>query len=173
MSKRSLPLSIVIAIGLVAGSMIGVAAQEAPAEFTAEWGFGPTIEAGARVSDEDAVQYSGEVWRPSTVVEATDPRFRGELTNSWNHDDYPDGSNIGAITFTVRNAEGAWLMEPAMALGFPDSEYWPLLNAVFMGEDGYDGLSALVQIETADDGWQLHGYIIDEASLPTVEPYQP
>ena len=89
------------------------------------------------------------------------------------HDDYPDGSTIGAVTFTVRNDEGAWLMEPALALNFPGTDWWPLLGAVFVGEGDYDGLLALVNIETANSRWQLHGYIVDEGSLPTLEPYRP
>ena len=64
-------------------------------------------------------------------------------------------------------------MEPALALGFPDSEWWPLLGAVFVGEGAYDGLLAIVNIETADSRWQLHGYIVDESSVPTLEAYQP
>ena len=32
---------------------------------------------------------------------------------------------------------------------------------------------ALVNIERGGSGWDLHGYIVDEASLPTVEPYRP
>jgi hypothetical protein len=172
MRKLGSPLPIVIAIGLLAGSAVAVTAQEAPVEFTAEWGFGPNIESGARVNDEDAVRYRGDVWRPSTVTESSDPRFRGDLTNSWNHDDYPDGSTIGAVTYTVRNDEGAWIMEPTLTLDFPDPGVtsW---NVVFVGEDAYEGSLALVNIVTVGEGWELHGYIVDASSLPTVEPYQP
>ena len=172
MKKLSLPLSIVITIGLLAGSAVGVTAQEAPVEFTAEWGFGNNIVHGERVDDEDAVRYRGDVWRPSTVTEATDPRFRGELTNSWNHDDYPDGSTIGAVTYTVSNDEGAWIMEPTLTLDFPDPGVasW---NVVFVGEDAYEGSLALVNIVTVGEGWQLHGYIVDESALPMLEAYRP
>ena len=174
MKQSREPLIAALAIGLLAGSSVAVAAQEAPVEFTAEWAFGDSIRSGERVVDEGVTRWQGEVWSPEAAVEATDPRFVGDVTNSWNHDDYEDGSNIGAVTFTVRNDEGAWLMQPHLTLNFPGSGPWPVMDVVFVGEGAYDGLLALVNIVTTSGvGWDLHGYIVDESALPTLEPYQP
>ncbi len=185
MSKISSPLAIAIAIALLAGSAVGVAAQEAPVEFTAEWGTGRVaiVSGEPVVSGDYARQYRGEVWEPWTVTESTDPRFAGDLSVSFNHDEYEDGSTIWAVAFTVHGDEGAWLMEPTVGLRFPGITIPEVLglrfgetrmnDVVFVGEGAYDGLLALVKIERGGSGWDLHGYIVDEASLPTVEPYRP
>ena len=173
MKRIRTTLSAMLVTALLVGPAAGATAQGGPTEFTARWAFGSAMPSGEAVAEDGITKWRGQVWQPRTRTEATDPRFRGEITNSWNHDDYPDGSKIGSVTFTVRNDDGAWIMRPALALEFPGDQWWPLFGAIFDGEGAYDGLLALVNIETADSGFDLRGYIVDEDSLPDLEAYRP
>ena len=149
MTKVRTALLSAIAIGLLAGSTLGVAAQDgaaAPAEFTAEWGF--------------------DAFGCCSIVEpATDPRFVGDVSVTFGSDDYPAAGGLRVITraFHLENEEGIWRGVPQQHLQFPDGTAAGTTQT-FIGERGYAGHYAVVDITTtpgAGGGVELHGYIIE------------
>ena len=70
-----------IAIGLLAGSAAGVAAQEdvavAPVEFTAKVAFGPSVRSETTAVGDGVTMYSGGAWRAGVITGASDPRLHG------------------------------------------------------------------------------------------------
>jgi hypothetical protein len=50
--SRTIPIA-ALATSLLAGSSVGVLAQDPPVEFTAEWAFGPSIASGEVVVEDD------------------------------------------------------------------------------------------------------------------------
>jgi hypothetical protein len=85
MRKATTTLTTAIAIGLLAGSTVGVAAQatetEAPSEFTATWGynFGPGVRPNVNEGS-DPVRSRGYANHPRVIETTGDPRFEGEVT---------------------------------------------------------------------------------------------
>jgi hypothetical protein len=110
-----------VAIGLLAGSAVGVAAQEteteAPTEFTATWdsNFGPPGVRSAVDEGSDPVHSRGYANHPLIIETAGDPRFEGEVTLVVNHDTYPsDGAlRVFNTAFSVENDEGTWRASPS------------------------------------------------------------
>jgi hypothetical protein len=165
----------ILAIGLLAGSAVGVAAQEEtapPVEFSAKWAWGPPIRSDTSEAVAGSVQYRGGAWRPGVLTAATDPRWQGTLSIANNENDYSasGGPLVGIHAFRVENEEGAWQQMPTVALIVPGID--DLVNTgVFVGEGGYEGLIAVVDIATdrAAGTWDLHGYIIDGELPPPPE----
>ena len=169
----------ILALGLLAGSVVGVAAQEggaaaaAPVEFEAQWGFGHELRFETSTSSGvDVVGYRDGAWRPRMLLAASDPRFAGTLTLATNRDDYAlvDGPQVFHGLFRVANDEGAWRQRPALSFNFPDGEAAPTVM-VFDGEAGDAGLTALVS-NTPDPSagtWTLRGYIFEGDMPPAAE----
>ena len=170
----------ILAIGLLAGSVFGVAAQEeeaaaaAPVEFEAQWAFGHELpfEISAGSGVDKVVRYRDGAWRPRVLLAASDPRFQGTPTLATNRDDYAlmDGPQILHGQFRVANDEGAWQQRPALSFNFPDGEAAATVM-VFDGEDGYAGLTVLAS-NTPDPSvgtWTLRGYIFEGDMPPAAE----
>jgi hypothetical protein len=165
----------ILAISLLAGSTLGVVAQDADpeeaVEFTAQWTFGNEIRADVAEAGDGATRYEGGAWRPVARTEATDPRLQGALSVARNSIEYDDGPEIASVVFRIENDDGAWTMTPTISLTDPDLA--PKSDVgVFVGEGDYEGLLAVTRIDT-DRGagtWDLRGYVV-EAGLPPPEPY--
>jgi hypothetical protein len=145
---RSTLISI-LAIGLLAGSAVGVVAQDeatdpaAPVEFTAKWGFSPGC--------------------CSTLEPASDPRFVGDVDATFSADEYlVEGTlRVASRAFHVENDEGAWRGVPLPVLFFPDATASGATQA-FVGEGGYAGSYAVADITTIPgSGVVLHGFIFE------------
>ena len=169
----------ILAAGLLAGSAVGVAAQEeeataaAPVEFEAQWAFGHELRFESSASSGvDVVGYRDGAWRPRVLLAASDPRFQGTLTLATNRDDYAlmDGPQVFHGLFRVANDKGAWQQRPALWFNFPDGEAAPTVM-VFDGEDGYAGLTALVSNnpDPSAGTWTLRGYIFEGDMPPAAE----
>ena len=180
MSKVKNTLVSAMAIGLLAGSAIGVAAQEteteAPSEFTATWdsNFGPPgvrrdVEEGS-----DPVHSRGYANHPLIIETTGDPRFEGEVTLVVNHDRYPSNEALWVFNnaFSVENDEGTWRGVPHLTLRFSDAE-GSGRTQLFIGEGGYAGSYALVDIQgrQAGQGWTLRGVIFEGEPPPAPEPF--
>ena len=157
MRKFRTTLTTVIAIGLLAGATVGVAAQEegAPnAEFTAEWGF----------------TSSGCC---SVVEPASDPRFAGDVSASFVDATYPFPDffvRVASRALHVVNDEGAWRGVPSVVTFHPDGTQ-SATTQTFIGEGAYAGSFAVADIESTPGtggGVELHGYII-EGEPPAIE----
>ena len=140
----------ILAIGLLAGSPVGVAAQdEAPpnSEFTAEWGF----------------TSSGCC---SIVEPATDPRFLGEVDASWDEATYPFPDStlrVASRALNVVNDEGGWRGVPTLVIFHPDGTA-STVTQTFIGEGDYSGSFAVADITITPGvggSVELHGYIIE------------
>ena len=173
-------LTTAIAIGLLAGSAVGVAAQEteteAPTEFTATWdsNFGPPGVRPNVPEGSDPVRGRGYANHPRIIETAGDPRFEGEVTLVVNHDTY---SSDGALrvfhrAFSVENDEGTWRGVPHPSLQFSDAEASGATQ-LFIGEGGYTGSYALVDIhnDLAGQVWTLRGVIFEGEPPPAPEPF--
>ena len=144
----------ILAIGLVAGSAVGVTAQdEATAvEFTGAIGFGPDVK---------------------PIVEPfTDPRLAGQFRVTTNRHAYPDGPTIFTGGFSMHDDEGGWIQRvfPGGAINHPDGTSAPRV-IVMDGQGAYAGLTLVSAVSLANSRWDWHGYIIDGElpPAPTIE----
>lgn len=158
-------------VGLLAGSTIGIAAQEegpaAPVEVT-----GTSVEGACPggPSTKDGLVDKTRGWVCPHTWTTSDARLDGTFTRSWNLDWYEDGTGLvfGYATGRLENADGAWQQRPGLRAGFegePDpTDDVELL--VFDGEDAHEGLVAVVYHgSVAADSADIHGYIV-EAEYP-------
>ncbi len=150
MRKMRTALISATAIGLLAGSTVGVAAQDEAApnsEFTAEWGF----------------TSSGCC---SIVEPASDPRFLGDVDASWAEATYPFPDNtlrVASRALNVVNDEGGWRGVPTLVIFHPDGTA-STVTQTFIGEGDYAGSFAVADITITPGvggSVELHGYIIE------------
>ena len=150
----------ILAIGLLAGSAVGVAAQDEAApntEFTAEWGF---TSSGCCV----------------VVEPASDPRFVGDMSASVGSATYPFPDfflRVNSRALNVVNDEGAWRGVPSVVVFHPDGTE-STTTQTFIGEGDYAGSFAVADIIStpgAGGGVELHGYIIE--GEPPAAPASP
>lgn len=145
-------------------------------EFTANVPWGPEISSGTlEALASGVVEHVGWAHRTSTVT-STDPRFEGEVVYTCNSHLYPPPQGrVFDCVYRIENDGGAWQSEPTLELDFGDASFGPfsVSTTVFHGEDGYAGLSAVVEItETERTGYVLHGLIIDGYLPPRAEPFE-
>ena len=169
-----------IAIGLVAGSAVGVAAKDAevaaPVEFTASWkAGGGIVRPMTSTIGEGVKEYRGGAFTPGVINEATDPRLAGHVTLAVNYNDYParDGLRVVNHAFRVENEDGAWQQLPTINIQWPGEDNLGVVG-VFIGEGAYDGLIAVfdnVIDPEAGGTFDLHGFIFEVGLPPAPEPY--
>jgi S-formylglutathione hydrolase FrmB len=173
-----------IAIGLLAGSTVAVAAQgEAdiepvePVPFTARFVPGPEVRAQTVEEVDGRREHRDVAWAPT--VTASDPRLEGTLTFSADEDRYEGESGtftVGHGTYRIENAAGAWqgsqLYLEASAPEFDaavESFHGPV---VLSGEGAYEGLYAV--FELVADWDDIKGVILPapppEAAIPASIP---
>lgn len=146
-----------LAIGLAAGSSLGVAAQDnaadpmAPARFTATVGESDEMDTHA-------------------PLEATDARASGQLTLDFEEHvilgDTPDWVMLEVLAFRIDNDGGAWSgsglgMFGDERLGFP-----PVSAATLLGDGDYEGLTMLLYPDGTDYGEPYWGIIVPTADIP-------
>ena len=150
----------ILALGLLAGSAVGAAAQdEAPvagaptgASFftgTYEGGF-PTTEPVVTAVD-DGEQIRGLVVQGT--IDTSDPRMTGVVTQAIDIDDAELGDagrvSLSAHSWRIENDGGSWV-GPGTGLGYVDADFEFLLDTATVsltGEDGYAGLVAYLIME--------------------------
>lgn len=132
----------IVAVGLLAGSAIGVAAQEAepPTEFSGRWVYSDTIE----------VRDAGGTWA-YLAEEISEPRFDGRISIVGNESVLSNGASVWSSAFRVENDEGAWQEVPAPLLRF-DHATASTRTGLFEGEGAYEGLVAVAEL-----GWDVSG----------------
>ena len=163
-----------IAIGLLAGSAVGVAAQEAevaaPVEFTAKWAFGNGVRTDTTALGEGFLMTRGGAWRPGVITSASDPRLEGRLTIAANSNQYQGGPEVWNYAFRIENDEGVWQEMPTITLDVRVGDL-NTTTGVLVGEGGYAGLIAV--FDNLDEGrsYTLYGYIIDRELTPPPEPF--
>ncbi len=150
-----------IAIGLLAGSAVGAAAQDtetdaaAPVEFTGATGFGPP----------------GNGYRINPILEPfTDPRLAGEFRVWENNRAYPGGPTFWRTGFSIHDDDGGWIERPGLSIGHPDGT--SATRVIIMdGHQAYEGLTLVAEVSSTGSRRDWHGYIVDGElpPAPTIE----
>ena len=174
----------ILALGLLAGSAVGVAAQDEEAaagvtSFTAT----PSME--GEVAAEGTVvvlpngftEGDGFTWLSSW--EASDPRFTGNFSAVMNSVMDPDGfkafetggqpNELRSSTAVLSNDGGSWLGE-GIAISSTDLGI-ATEAAIFVGQDGYEGLTAYVLIDNTQFPATISGVVFPAAMPEAPEPY--
>ena len=159
MYRIKAPALAAIIIGLLAGSAVGVTAQEeavGPVEFTGATGFGG--------------RGAGPYWVDTIVEPFTDPRLAGEFRVWENNRAYPGGPTFRMYGFSIHDDDGGWIQRPGLAINHPDGTQAPKV-IVMDGQGAYEGLTLVAEVSEAGSRRDWHGYIVDGElpPAPTIE----
>lgn len=133
------------AIGLLLSVAVGATAQSDPVEVTGQ------------------MEWSG----PSGVIETwttSDERLDGE--GRWSPS---EGHPSQAFDYflngrTLENEGGVWRQLPMPTVNFPGQSEIGVTDLVLVGEGGYDGLVFVGQGTWTENGFKVHGYIVDKSA---------
>ena len=151
----------ILAVGLLAGSAVGVAAQDeatdqaTAVEFTGATSFGPC---------------SADYCNNPIVEPFTDPRLAGQFRVWQNNDAYPGGPTFWMSGFSMHDDEGGWVQRPN--IGITHSNGDASTEVIVMdGQGAYDGLTLVAEVSLSGSRWDWHGYIVDGElpATPTIE----
>ena len=149
----------ILAVGLLAGSAVGAAAQEeASPEATQVTGH---VTFGERIADPQPVERSdgilvGEGFVALQTWDTSDPRLTGDVTYTINTRGVPDCCSIASEAYELTNDGGSWLGDGrAYGTGTERNGF-----VVLSGRDGYEGLTAFVDLALGEgNAWDLEGII--------------
>lgn len=171
-------------IGLIVGSMIGVAAQdEDPEVQSVPYATGiagqprSAIDPTQRVTPDGELQIRG-LQLGDIPVQLSDPRLSGRLTISSNGAgrNFPDGhARIEPRTYRIDNNGGGWSGAGERVLAFSVRQPTPLINhesMILQGEGGYAGLVAYVFIELAGATPELQAVVLQVEMAPLPDPIE-
>jgi len=171
MRKARTTLTTVLAIGLLAGSAVGVTAQDAeraaPVPVTGESRDGPCV--GAMPSEViDGVRHSGS-GLCSQTVSFSDPRLEGEATYQYANTGHLDENGVAIVTLgtdalSIVNDNGAWRQPPRLFVLGSNFDDGSVL--ILYGEGDYEGLVAVFGENEEGD---FEGFIIDGDFPPPTE----
>jgi hypothetical protein len=139
-----------IAIGLLAGSAVGVTAQEEdaaatvpvePVTFTASLRPGNDVGSTTYTEVDGRTERRGTVWAPTLTV--SDPRLEGDVRLASPEDQYPGGFTIRTNTWRIENDEGAWQGTMVDVGGGG--------TLVLAGEGAYEGLYVALDVTNPRD----------------------
>ena len=181
MRKTRTTLIAAIAIGLLAGSTVGVAAQSddpmAPSFFTGDAGLGASYVVGTSETRADGVV--AETSKLSARWASNDPRIDGLMTNVGTTLDYRQGAlsdsasgvtgAVGVSRVRVVNDDGAW--EGTLDFITVEEVETDQGSGWLVGEDAYEGLMAYVVIDYSSPCCKLSGHITPEGRPSAPEEY--
>jgi hypothetical protein len=162
----------ILAVGLLAGSAVGVTAQDEPSveatEVTGQVTFGQPIAMPDPVETPDGIVVREGVAAPQTW-DTSDPRLTGEGTYTVNVTGIPDCCAIQAEAYELSNDGGSWVGDGRSIS--PESGRHGFV--ALSGRDGYEGLTAYAVTEVAADGsgWDITGMIFPSEMPEIPEPY--
>jgi hypothetical protein len=172
----------ILALGLVAGSAVGVAAQDdetaaGAVSFTGTaFGVpgGPDVETTETDLGNGFIALDGFTYR--NTWESSDERLTGDLTGVVNQVVNPSASATGglpdiimSIAIELTNDGGSWLGE-GTGFGSTDLDFVKEMYTL-VGQGGYEGLTAYVIAETTGREPALSGIIFPTAMPEAPEPY--
>jgi hypothetical protein len=171
-----------VVLALLAGTAPALAAQSppasdltAPVEISGRISFGPETASGTEESVDGRTETRGWTFAP-TVAHMSDERLVGTVTLTLDLDDYPAAGtgeeadsfggdpSLRARTWRIENDAGAW-EGPDFILSLPDGST-STTSGVLTGEGAYEGLLVAWQISSADEGWDVVGYIVPGDAPP-------
>jgi hypothetical protein len=173
-------LTMAIAVGLLAGSAVGVAAQDEESEAPpVAYTTGTTGSPADGVEPTEESVPGGRQMRGLGLIdiplEFTDARLSGLFTISANGagQDFADGiANLESRTYRLVNDDGAWAGSGDYIFAIADGSP-PLINQesmVLTGEGAYDGLIAYVFVDFANEEPELEAVIVEVERAPFPEP---
>jgi hypothetical protein len=160
-------LTMAVAIGLLAGSAVGVAAQDGGATVTGTADY----VSGFSFDDGDAGRVV--IKSPGVIIETSDPRLSGtaDITTYGVHGFDGDGfteTHFGSDVLTLVNEEGSWSGRGISALLLDDTNNPTVMEATWhlTGEGAYEGLTAYLNVMF----WEFVEGVIVEGTSATLEP---
>lgn len=152
----------ILAVGLLAGSTIGVAAQDEPSIEVAQV-TGRAVQTG---------ELEGEDFGFLLTWTTSDPRLSGAVTRTVNFIWDPNSDTvIDSHTYELANDGGSWLGDGNGYTFDAFGDARSVQSVALSGRGGHEGLSAFVVLETASDAagpiWDIEGVIIS-TGLPEV-----
>jgi hypothetical protein len=142
-----------------------------PAAFTGRIAFGGQVRSGTVATVEGRTESRGSAWAP-TIVEVSDPRLDGNVTISFDTDDYIglDGAtySVGSGTWRIGNPDGAW--QGSYNIVATD-DYGSVATTTLVGEGAYAGMTAVWEQTLDNSGWDIRGVIFPAA--PPAPPTAP
>jgi hypothetical protein len=199
-NKIITPLITAIAMGLLAGSAVGVAAQEesgtqgtggselaAPVEVTGTFGPGGGCSRTGSVGDEAALPGSYDQYTCTATWAMSDSRLSGTVTlitdnvylvgngleasetlsSACTEDpecEIPDLETLHSAA-SIENDDGVWRQRPSVRLSYPGSTPPDKTVIVLDGEQGYDGLVAVLEATGSEEDTTYYGFILDARQL--------
>ena len=163
-----------LAVGLLAGSAVGVAAQDEasmePAEVTGRATFAEGVLVEPAMSDGPGDIRVGDGMVVVHTWDTNDPRLDGEATRTVNFRfDSDFTSGIESEAMVLANEGGSWVGD---GWGYGGAELDGGGFSALSGRDGYEGLSAfIVRGPNEGDGWDLKGIIFPSERPEIPEPY--
>jgi hypothetical protein len=140
--------SSILAVGLLAGSAVGVAAQSTPAEFSGELTCGEQIEIGTQDNGVSRIRKHGRVLE-FLPAEMSDPRLDGPYAYREEIYEYPgtifSKQGVTAATWSMSNQEGGWIGS-AHSLRLHDGGGATTIVPLY-GVGDYEGLTAIMEAE--------------------------
>jgi hypothetical protein len=180
MMRINSSISLVLTVGLLAGSAVGVAAQEDdgtadPVFFSVRFIPSDAVRMAEVTTEDGVTKQLGNCWAP-IVVDASDPRLDGDLTFCADAHWFGalEGSpSVGFGTYRLVNEEGAWQGSETLA-EWLDPESGETMGAgggvtILAGEGAYEGLSAVLTF--LPDWSDIRGFIFEGA--PPAAPVPP
>lgn len=173
MQTIKIVIVVVLSVGLLAGSVVRVMAQDEPStgvtEVTGRAIFGPwEREPEVTFTPEGIMVGDGFVFIHGW--ETDDPRLNGQMRRTVNFRTAPDaGGAIESFSYQLTNDGGSWVGE-GHGYGSPSGGVGLV---ALSGRDGYEGLSAFIEHggDTDRGYWDLKG-IIFPIEMPEIpEPY--
>lgn len=150
----------IVTIGMLAGSAVGVTAQDADPAAPSVWSGELVPAEGEQISFEDTPTYLEVLGRDSGRIEASDPRISGDWAQVLAvrvFDPDGDGAVLQTATISIANEGGSWSGTYSGWAGGSSGQGWNVLA----GEGGYDGLTAVFSQTT--DG-TVEGLIVPGAA---------
>lgn len=132
---------------------------------------GPTV---GGTAESDASYFTGELTPVQQTIETTDARLSGSVLRTTNVDLYtisaPDSFLAVANSWRIANEHGAWAGHSTGFAHFPD---WDDLDretaaetVVLTGEDGYVGLSAIMDVRSTSGGSIVVAGVVFRGEIP-------
>lgn len=150
-----------VAIGLLASSAVGVAAQqtEPPHEFSGRWAYSYDIEEHGE---------TGGMWG-YVAEEMSDPRLEGRISLAGDRSGLGEGAELWNTVIRIENEEGAWEEMPGLLVRFDEASA-SVRTGLFIGEGAYEGLVAVTELAWDLSGprsaFDVRGVVLDEEDLP-------
>ncbi len=135
----------ILAVGLLAGSAVGVAAQEdtqAPAPVTGTFTVPEGVGEGSRAWEDGAMRHRD--LRFTSTWDASDPRLSGAVSLRANRDRYErQQMEVGSGRAVIENEGGRWVGAGTWLGG---EDLGETMTLVMQGGDAYEGLTAYVVV---------------------------